>query len=173
MKKNNEGSQLTDWMKENRYSAPDVARLLGVSRQAVYYQMEQEEVSETFKDRLMKAGLPVFGNLTNVQEPAAEYRSAPPSTDLGSTVHMVVTELIKLKDELSDAYKLVIAKQDEINNVRKEASDIQTLVIKATMLKDHPELRDRGKADEVEKPGIRQKVKSTIGSPQMGPAKDK
>ncbi|MCA0428720.1 MAG: S24 family peptidase [Bacteroidetes bacterium] len=55
-----EGSVLKNWLFEQKIKPPDLANKLGISKQAVYNQLSSETISDTFKWKLIEAGIDVF-----------------------------------------------------------------------------------------------------------------
>ena len=54
--KKNEGKVLVEWMAEMGFSAPGLARILGVTKANVYYHIKQLAIADEFKNRLSQAG---------------------------------------------------------------------------------------------------------------------
>jgi len=72
----NEGKILVEWMAEMGFSAPGLARMLGVTRANVYYHMKQQVIADEFKNRLSQAGYTIeklgvksFDKPMTVEEP--------------------------------------------------------------------------------------------------------
>lgn len=66
-----EGRELRDWMDKNRYSAKALGDALGITDQAVYAQLRNPKIAESFKFKLTKFGFNVFEQ--TIQEPKTEY----------------------------------------------------------------------------------------------------
>ena len=82
----NEGDYLKKWIKKQRSSPPKLAKQLGISKSAIYYQLDLEQLSASFVEKLERAGINIFkkyDNNTNkieenkLNEPYIAYESAP------------------------------------------------------------------------------------------------
>ena len=80
--KKNEGKVLVDWMAEMGFSAPGLARILGVTKANVYYHIRQQAIADEFKNRLSQAGYDIpklgvkpFDKSGVVAEPVYIYKS--------------------------------------------------------------------------------------------------
>jgi len=76
MKKIKEGDILAEWMKINRYTPVSLAKHIGVSNQAIHYQLKQEYISDSFKHKLVSSGLNVFDMSSNENDYKIKYMQA-------------------------------------------------------------------------------------------------
>lgn len=64
----NEGEILKKWIADNRTSAYELAKRLGVTPQAIYHQYELDQISNSFNNKLLNAGIDLFNQKSsNIQ----------------------------------------------------------------------------------------------------------
>lgn len=82
---NHEGDFLKQWLKKHRKSAPKLAKELGLAKSSVYYQLDLEQLSSSFIEKLEDKGFFIFQNntenssITVAAEPTTPYQKLKPN----------------------------------------------------------------------------------------------
>ena len=81
-----EGNILKQWLKQQRKSAPKLADELGLAKSSVYYQLDLEQLSSSFVQKLNSKGITIFNDDSNIssiiaEEPTIPYQKPSPNAE--------------------------------------------------------------------------------------------
>ena len=121
----NESYILKRWMTDNQINAPELARRMGIEKQAVYFQLKKEKLSDSFKHKLTSIGVSIFHLSTllstekdvqsEITEPAKKYKvsiNEPINTDKPMEK--------SLRQRIKDLEELLAAKDEIIELLKKQ-----------------------------------------------------
>lgn len=104
MTDNHEGKFLESYLEKNKISFAKLAELTGVTRQNIYWQVERELLSNSFKLKLKKAGISIFdkGNITNS----------------GNEMEALKAKYVAVLEQITELQKENMKLKDELNSLR-------------------------------------------------------